>query len=269
MSQQEADAEPAELEPIVTMRGVTKSFGDLVVLDDLDLDVAPNTRLSIIGPSGSGKSTLLRVLMALEPINAGRIEIEGTSLWTVERGGQEVKADDKHLRAMRRRMGMVFQRFNLFPHMTVVGNLIEAPVHVLGMSKADATERAMELLAMVGLEDFKDRYPAQLSGGQQQRVAIARALAMRPRVMLFDEITSALDPELVGDVLDVLRRLAGEGDMTMLLVTHQMDFARDFSDRVLFMEGGHIVEDGPPQQVFVEPTEARTREFLQAVLEAR
>ena len=252
---------------IVEFRNVVKAFGDLVVLEDFDLDIAAGEHLSIIGPSGSGKSTLLRVLMTIETINAGTIRVDGDYLWHMERNGQLVPANEKHLRKVRGKIGMVFQQFNLFPHMTALGNVIEAPIRVLKLAKEEATARAMELLDMVGLTDKVDSYPAQLSGGQQQRVAIARALAMRPKVMMFDEVTSALDPELVGEVLGVMRGLATEHDLTMVIVTHQMGFAKEISDRVCFIEGGRIVEQGPPDQIFSDPRNERTKAFLKAVLE--
>jgi polar amino acid transport system ATP-binding protein len=250
------------------MRGVDKRFGDEVVLDRLDLEVARGERLAIIGGSGSGKSTILRILMTLERIDGGRVEIDGEPVFTEERDGREVPASEAHLREVRRKVGMVFQHFNLFPHMTALGNVMEAPRRVLGLPKEEAEARARELLARVGLAEKADAHPARLSGGQQQRVAIARALAMRPEVMLFDEVTSGLDPELVGEVLDVLRELAHEGDMTMLIVTHQMHFAREIADRVVFLEGGRVVEEGVPEAIFTAPEKERTREFLHSVLEA-
>ena len=245
---------------------VTKRFGDFTVLRDLDFKVKRGEKVTIIGPSGSGKSTVLRVLMTLEPINEGIVYVDGEPLWHEKRGSGLVPASDAHLRQMRQKLGMVFQQFNLFPHMTVMRNLTEAPVRVLGLSRKEAQERAKELLDMVGLADQADKFPPQLSGGQQQRVGIARALAMRPQIMLFDEPTSALDPELVGDVLKVIHRLAEEHDLTMLLVTHEMDFARRISDRVCFFDQGAIREEGPPEQIFTEPKNKRTQEFLHAVL---
>ncbi len=253
-------------EPIIKFDRVTKRFGDVTVLDGLDFEVRQGEKVTIIGPSGSGKSTVLRILMTLEPIQEGVVYVGGEPLWHERRGEQLVPAGEAHLRRMRAQMGMVFQQFNLFPHMSVLRNLTEAPMSVLGLSKAEARERAEELLEMVGLADQADKFPAQLSGGQQQRVAIARALAMRPRIMLFDEPTSALDPELVGEVLKIIRRLAREQDLTMLMVTHEMQFARDISDRVCFFDQGVIVESGRPELIFTEPREARTREFLHAVL---
>jgi len=254
--------------PMVRFDKVTKSYGPLTVLDALDLDVAANEKVSIIGPSGSGKTTVLRMLMTLERINGGVIYIDGEPLTHMQRNGQLVPADTRHLRRMRGKIGMVFQHFNLFPHMTALKNCMEAPVTVLKLPKAEAEQRATELLNMVGLGDKLHQYPAQLSGGQQQRVAIARALAMRPKIMLFDEVTSALDPELVGEVLNVIRKLGSEFDLTMLMVTHQMGFAKEFADRVCFFYGGKIVEEGPPNDIFNAPKNERTRQFLSAVLEA-
>lgn len=253
-------------EPFVRFEKVTKAFGDLVVLRELDFEVGRTEKVCIIGPSGSGKTTILRVLMTLEKPNAGVIYVDGEPLWHKEVNGQLVDADEKHLRQVRGNIGMVFQHFNLFPHMSALRNITEAPIHVLGMPKAEALARAEELLAMVGLSDKRDHYPSQLSGGQKQRVAIARALAMRPKVMLFDEVTSALDPELVGEVLAVLRDLALESDMAMLLVTHEMGFAREVSDRVVFFDKGRVVEQGPPEVIFGNPQNPRTREFLGATL---
>jgi polar amino acid transport system ATP-binding protein len=261
-------AQPAGQDLMVRFRGVTKRYGPLTVLDQLDLDVARNERVAIIGPSGSGKTTVLRMLMTLERIDEGVIEVEGEPLTHMQQNGQLVPANDRHLRRVRGKIGMVFQHFNLFPHMTAVQNCMEAPVCVLGLSKSEARERAEELLSMVGLADKKNHYPSQLSGGQQQRVAIARACAMRPKVMLFDEVTSALDPELVGEVLNVIRRLGEEHNLTMLMVTHQMGFAKEFADRVCFFYAGKIAEQGPPSQIFVNPKNERTQQFLSAVLEA-
>ncbi len=267
----DGNAYPLELEadaPIVRFANVTKAYGDLVVLDALDLDVAQNEIVSIIGPSGSGKTTVLRMLMTLEEINDGVIYVDGKPLSHMDQNGRLVRASEAHLRKMRSNIGMVFQHFNLFPHMTALENCMEAPVQVLGMSKADARERSEELLGMVGLGDKMDQHPARLSGGQQQRVAIARALAMRPKVMLFDEVTSALDPEVIGEVLNVIRKLASEHDLTMLMVTHQMGFAREISDRVCFFYEGKIAEEGPPDQIFGNAQNERTRQFLSAVLDA-
>jgi len=254
--------------PMVRFAGVTKRYGPLTVLDSLDLDVAKGEKVAIIGPSGSGKTTVLRMLMTLEKIDDGVIHVDGEPLTHMMKNGALVPADKSHIRRVRGKIGMVFQSFNLFPHMTALQNCIEAPMTVLGMTRAEATARAAELLAMVGLSEKRDHYPSQLSGGQQQRVAIARALAMRPRVMLFDEVTSALDPELVGEVLQVIRKLGKEHDLTMLMVTHQMGFAREFADRVCFFYQGRICEQGPPEQFFSAPRNERTRQFLNAVLEA-
>jgi polar amino acid transport system ATP-binding protein len=254
-------------EPIITFDKVIKRFGDITVLDELDFQVQKGEKVTIIGPSGSGKSTVLRILMTLEKIQGGVIRVAGKPLWHEERNGDLVPAGEEHLRIMRKEMGMVFQQFNLFPHMTVRRNITEAPVHVLGLSKAEANSRAEEYLELVGLLDHADKFPRQLSGGQQQRVAIARALAMRPNIMLFDEPTSALDPELVGEVLSVIQRLAEEHDLTMLLVTHEMQFAKQISDRVCFFDKGRMVEEGPPEQVFSAPAEERTREFLKGFIE--
>jgi len=254
-------------EPIIVFEDVVKSFGSHVVLDKLNFTVAPGEKVTIIGPSGSGKSTVLRILMTLEKINQGVITVGGEPLWHERKNGALVPASEAHLRTMRKIFGMVFQQFNLFPHMTVLRNITEAPTAVLGLSKKEARERAEELLEMVGLADQAQKFPRQLSGGQQQRVGIARALAMRPKIMLFDEPTSALDPELVGEVLNVIAKLASEHDLTMLLVTHEMRFAREVSDRVCFFDRGKIKEEGKPQELFTNPKEERTREFLRAVLE--
>lgn len=254
-------------EPIVRFEQVTKRFGDLVVLAGLDLEVAPNEKLAVIGPSGSGKSTLLRLLMTLEEVNEGVIWVKGEPLNKMYgRGGELVPADERHLRKVRGNVGMVFQHFHLFPHMTALGNVIEGPVHVLGLSREEATERARDLLEIVGLGDKIQQYPAMLSGGQQQRVAIARALAMRPSIMLFDEVTSALDPELVGEVLNAIRKIAHEYNVTMILVTHEMGFAKEFADRVCFFDEGRIMEQGPAKELLTEPQNPRTQAFLRAVL---
>ncbi len=254
--------------PLVRIRQLEKRFGDVAVLRGIDLDVPEGQVVSIIGPSGSGKSTLLRVLMTLERPDGGRVEIAGESLYTVGRDSAERPAPDSHVRRIRRQIGMVFQHFNLFPHMTALQNVMEAPVHVLGLAKEQAREQASADLARVGLGGKLDAYPRELSGGQKQRVAIARALAMHPRLMLFDEITSALDPELVGGILDLLGELSASRDMTMLIVTHEMGFARSGSDRVLFFDHGVIVEDAPPDVMFTAPRAERTREFLKTILRA-
>lgn len=255
-------------EPIIKFDKVVKRFGDVTVLDELDFEVQKGEKVTIIGPSGSGKSTVLRILMTLETINEGVIYVGGQPLWHQQDGDRLVPASEAHLRTMRKEMGMVFQQFNLFPHMTVRRNITEAPVHVLGLSKEKAKRRAEKYLDLVGLTDQADKFPSQLSGGQQQRVAIARALAMHPSIMLFDEPTSALDPELVGEVLSVIQHLAGEHDLTMLLVTHEMQFAKQISDRVCFFDQGRIVEQGAPEEVFTNPQEARTQEFLQNFISA-
>jgi polar amino acid transport system ATP-binding protein len=252
--------------PAVRLRAVTKSYGASPVLSDLNCEVPTEQRVAVIGPSGSGKTTLLRLLIGLERPDNGTIEIDG-ELLGLKRVGERLVADEGQLRRVRAKIGMVFQHFNLFPHMTALENVMEAPVHVLRLSPAEARDRAMELLAMVGMPEKARAYPRQLSGGQQQRVAIARALAMRPKVMLFDEVTSALDPELVGEVLKVIRKLAQEGGMTMLIVTHEMSFAREIADRVIFMEAGKIVEDAEPGIVFNNPRNPRTRAFLRAIFE--
>ena len=255
-------------QPIIEIDQVSKSFGPVQVLSELNFQVQPTEKLALIGPSGSGKTTILRILMTLETIDSGHVKVDGDPLWHMERNGQEVPADEAHLHEMRRKIGMVFQLFNLFPHMTVLRNVTAAPMLTQAMSKKDAEARAMDLLTMVGMAEKADAKPAQLSGGQKQRVAIARALALQPKIMLFDEVTSALDPELVEEVLNVMRRLAEETDMTMLLVTHEMSFAHDFADRVLFFDGGRIVEQGPPDRIFKDPQEERTRAFLKKIIAA-
>jgi polar amino acid transport system ATP-binding protein len=252
---------------MIVFDGVEKRFGDHVVLRDLDFTVAPGEHVCLIGPSGSGKTTILRLLMTLEKVNAGTIRVSGECLSHMERNGALVPADEKYCRTVRKRIGMVFQQFNLFPNMTVRGNLIEAPTRVLGLSKDEANARAAELLELVGLSDKIDAHPTQLSGGQQQRVAIARALAMRPDVLLLDEVTSALDPELVAGVLNLLRDLGASTDITFLCVTHEMGFARDFSDRVLMFDAGRVIEDAAPSKLFTEPDHQRTKDFLHAVID--
>lgn len=258
----------AAAQAMVRFDRVTKRYGELTVIDGLELEIRRGEKVALIGPSGSGKTTVLRMLMTLGRVDEGVIWVDGEPLTHVERNGRMVPADAAHLRRVRGKIGMVFQHFNLFPHMTALKNCMEAPITVLGLSKREAEKRAADLLAMVGLSDKKDHYPNQLSGGQQQRVAIARALAMRPKVMLFDEVTSALDPELVGEVLNVIRRLGAEHDLTMLMVTHQMGFAKEFADRIAFFHSGKIEEEGPPQTFFANPRSDRTRHFLRAVLDA-
>jgi len=256
-------------EAMVRFDKVVKRFGKQVVLRDLDFDVRPGEHVTLIGPSGSGKTTILRLLMTLEKANAGTIWVDGEPLSHMRRGNRLVPVNQRYLRRMRTKIGMVFQQFNLFPNMRVLGNITEAPIHSLGVDKDKAEERAHELLEMVGLSDKINAYPSQLSGGQQQRVAIARALAMSPKVLLLDEVTSALDPELISDVLSVLRDIANNTEITLLCVTHQMNFARDISHRVLMFDEGQVVEEGSPEQIFTQPRQERTRRFLHAVLEAR
>ena len=247
--------------PMIEARDVWKSFGSLDVLKGINLEVAPGEVTCLIGPSGSGKSTLLRCVNHLEKITAGRLFVDGDLIGYRERDGVLHEMSEKDAAEQRRDIGMVFQNFNLFGHRTVLENIIEAPVHVKGQPVEEAKARAMELLAMVGLEAKAGAYPIQLSGGQQQRVAIARAVAMDPKLMLFDEPTSALDPELVGEVLRVMRDLADQG-MTMLVVTHEMAFAREVADKVAFMAEGRIIEYGTPDEVLGNPREERTKAFL-------
>ncbi|WSW98511.1 ectoine/hydroxyectoine ABC transporter ATP-binding protein EhuA [Streptomyces sp. NBC_00989] len=242
---------------MIRLDHVTKRFGSNTVLDDLDFSVESGKHVTLIGPSGSGKTTILRLLMTLTKPDEGTITVDGEQLFP---------APEKQVREIRKKIGMVFQQFNLFPNMTVLRNVTEAPVTVLGMPKDEAEARALELLDLVGLADKAGARPTQLSGGQQQRVAIARALAMRPQVLLLDEVTSALDPELVAGVLDVLRDIARTTDITMLCVTHEMNFARDISDQVLMFDSGRVIESGPPEQIFGDPEQERTREFLGAIL---
>jgi polar amino acid transport system ATP-binding protein len=250
---------------MVEARDVRKHFGSLEVLKGIDLDVAHGEVMCLIGPSGSGKSTFLRCINHLERVDGGELRVDGQLVGYREKNGRLHELREKETAERRRGIGMVFQRFNLFPHMTAQQNVMEAPVQVLGTSRADAARQAVELLARVGLEDKCASYPSMLSGGQQQRVAIARALAMKPRLMLFDEPTSALDPELVGEVLDVMRQLAAEG-MTMVVVTHEMGFAREVGDTVVFMDGGVVVEAGRPGDVLSNPQHQRTQAFLSKVL---
>jgi len=249
----------------VTVRGVHKRFGRVEVLRGVDLDVEPGTVCCLLGPSGSGKSTLLRCMNHLETADAGQVRIDGELMGYRERDGVLHELSEAEIAERRRAVGMVFQRFHLFGHLTALQNVTEGPVRVLRRRRADAEQDARALLERVGLAEKADHYPAQLSGGQQQRVAIARALAMRPRVMLFDEPTSALDPELVGEVLDVMRGLARDG-MTMVVVTHEMGFAREVADTVVFLDQGRIIESGPPAQVLSAPSHERTRAFLSKIL---
>jgi len=247
--------------PLVHAVNVHKAFHGTDVLKGIDMDVAAGEVVTLLGPSGSGKTTFLRCINQLEDINGGRIWVDGELTGYVDKAGRLHRRTNKDIARQRREIGMVFQRFNLFPHMTVLENVIEAPVQVKGVKKKVATATALELLEQVGLGDKPSAYPSQLSGGQQQRVAIARALAMDPKLMLFDEPTSALDPELVGEVLKVMRDLAKRG-MTMIVVTHEMGFAREVADRVVFMDAGVVVEEGPPSQVIVNPQHKRTKAFL-------
>ncbi|MHC0431724.1 amino acid ABC transporter ATP-binding protein [Streptomyces sp. O3] len=250
--------------PMVKAEGVHKSFGHVEVLKGIDLEVAQGEVFCLVGPSGSGKSTFLRCINHLEQINAGRLYVDGELVGYRQKGDKLYELKDSEVALKRRDIGMVFQRFNLFPHMTAVENVMEAPVQVKGEAKAVARARAERLLDQVGLADKGGNYPSQLSGGQQQRVAIARALAMEPKLMLFDEPTSALDPELVGDVLDVMRELAESG-MTMIVVTHEMGFAREVGDSLVFMDGGVVVEAGHPRDVLTNPQHDRTKSFLSKV----
>jgi polar amino acid transport system ATP-binding protein len=252
-------------QPIVKAENVHKSFGSLEVLRGIDLEVAPGEVFCLVGPSGSGKSTFLRCINHLEKIDAGRLSVDGRLVGYEERGGKLHQLSEKQIAAQRRDIGMVFQRFNLFPHMTALQNIMEAPVRVRRESRAVVRQRAQQLLDRVGLGERADAYPSQLSGGQQQRVAIARALAMQPKLMLFDEPTSALDPELVGEVLDVMRQLADDG-MTMLVVTHEMGFAREVGDGLVLIDGGVVIESGHPRDVLTNPQHERSRAFLSKVL---
>jgi polar amino acid transport system ATP-binding protein len=252
--------------PMVKAEGVHKSFGRLEVLKGISLEVQPGQVMCILGPSGSGKTTFIRCINHLEQINAGRLWVDGELVGYRQSGDKLYELPEREVARKRTEIGMVFQRFNLFAHMTALGNVVEAPIRVKKTPKDRAVASAKELLRRVGLEDKFDSYPAQLSGGQQQRVAIARALAMNPKLMLFDEPTSALDPELVGEVLDVMRGLAVDMGMTMVVVTHEIGFAREVADVAVFMDDGVVVETGKPQDVLVNPREARTKEFLSKVL---
>ncbi|WP_307782028.1 amino acid ABC transporter ATP-binding protein [Streptomyces sp. MBT65] len=251
--------------PMVKAEAVHKSFGLAHILKGIDLEVNPREVFCLVGPSGSGKSTFLRCINHLEKINAGRLYVDGRLVGYRQQGDKLYELKEREVSAQRRDIGMVFQRFNLFPHMTALENVMEAPVQVKRETKAVARERAQQLLDRVGLGDRTGHYPAQLSGGQQQRVAIARALAMQPKLMLFDEPTSALDPELVGEVLDVMRDLAADG-MTMIVVTHEMGFAREVGDSLVFMDDGVVVESGHPREVLANPQHERTKSFLSKVL---
>lgn len=247
-------------EPVLEFHKVTKRYGDLIVLEDFDFALGAGEKVALIGPSGSGKSTVLRIAMTLEDVQSGTVRVHGTPLW---QDGEP--ADRAQTRRARAHLGMVFQHFHLFPHLSVLDNLTLAPRLVNKKASDAAREEALGLLRRVGLEEKAGAWPDQLSGGQKQRVAIARALAMQPDIMLFDEVTSALDPEMVGEVLDVLRELGATTSMSMLLVTHEMAFARQFADRVVFMDGGRVVEAGPPEELFGSPREDRTQQFLRRV----
>jgi polar amino acid transport system ATP-binding protein len=257
--------DPGTERPMVKAEGVHKHFGRLEVLKGIDLEVMPGEVVVMIGVSGSGKSTFLRCINHLEQINAGRLWVDGHLVGYRQEGDKIYELREREVASKRAEIGMVFQRFNLFPHMTALENVCEAPCQVKGVSREAARARGRELLGQVGLAEKADAYPAQLSGGQQQRVAIARALAMDPKLMLFDEPTSALDPELVGDVLEAMKKLAQNG-MTMIVVSHEMGFAREVGDRLVFMDGGVIVEEGPPVEVFANPRHQRTRAFLSKIL---
>ncbi|MFE5107970.1 amino acid ABC transporter ATP-binding protein [Streptomyces sp. NPDC056663] len=251
--------------PMVHAEGVRKYFGKVAVLQGIDLTVERGQVCCLLGPSGSGKSTFLRCINHLEKLDGGRLSVDGAPVGYRQQGNRLYELKEREIARSRRDIGMVFQRFNLFPHMTAEQNVMEAPMKVAGVARDEARADARRLLDRVGLADRADRYPAQLSGGQQQRVAIARALAMKPKLMLFDEPTSALDPELVGEVLDVMRQLASEG-MTMVVVTHEIGFAREVADTAVFMDGGVVVETGTPRQVLGDPQQERTRAFLSKVL---
>ena len=250
---------------MVLAEGVRKQFGSLEVLKGISLEVAPREVMVLLGPSGSGKSTFLRCINHLESIDGGRLSVDGELVGYRQSGNKLYELKEREVARKRAEIGMVFQRFNLFPNMTAFSNVTCAPIHVLGKSKGEVERRARELLDRVGLADKADAYPSQLSGGQQQRVAIARALAMDPKLMLFDEPTSALDPELVGEVLDVMKDLARDG-MTMIVVTHEMGFAREVGDTVVFMDDGVVVEQGVPREVFANPQHQRTKSFLSKIL---
>lgn len=250
---------------MISVKRIHKSYGNLHVLKDVSLHVSQGEVVVMIGPSGSGKSTLLRCMNYLEQIQEGSIEIEGKPIGLIQKGGKLVEMPQKELDKVRAEVGMVFQNFNLFPHVSVLENVMMAPMTVKKTTREETEKLARELLRKVGLAEKADMYPDQLSGGQKQRVAIARALAMKPKVMLFDEPTSALDPELVGEVLAVMKQLAAEG-MTMVVVTHEMGFAREVADRVVVMDGGTLIEDGPPEKIFSSPDQPRTQAFLSKVL---
>ncbi len=266
MSTDPTGGTPPSSTPVIRFEDVEKSFGDHTVLSDLHFDVAQGERVTLIGPSGSGKTTILRLVMTLEELTGGYIWIDGKPLTHDRRDGKRVRLREKEVAATRKKIGMVFQHFNLFPNMSVIDNVTEAPVHVLGRSKDEARERGLALLDQVGLKDRADEHPSRLSGGQKQRVAIARALAMDPKILLLDEVTSALDPELVGDVLGVLRDVADSTDISMLIVTHEMQFARDVSHKVMMFDHGQILEQGTPDAILSNPEHERTKRFLTSIL---
>jgi polar amino acid transport system ATP-binding protein len=274
MSIPERNLEPSTIysmktkNPIIAYENIKKNYGDVEVLKGVNLTIGNGEKVALIGPSGSGKTTIIRMLMTLEKPTSGFIKVDGRQLWHKEVNGKLVPSDEKHLREIRTNIGMVFQHFNLFPHMTILRNVTEAPIHVLGLSKEEAHQNAVDMLQKVGLGDKLDAYPSQLSGGQKQRVAIARAVVMQPRVMLFDEVTSALDPELVGEVLEVIKDLAKETDMAMILVTHEMDFARDVADRIVFLNDGQIEEEGNPEEILENPKSERLQTFLSRFLKS-
>jgi polar amino acid transport system ATP-binding protein len=274
MSIPERNLEPSTIysmktkNPIIAYENIKKKYGDVEVLKGVNLTIGNGEKVALIGPSGSGKTTIIRMLMTLEKPTSGFIKVDGRQLWHKEVNGKLVPSDEKHLREIRTNIGMVFQHFNLFPHMTILRNVTEAPIHVLGLSKEEAHQNAVDMLQKVGLGDKLDAYPSQLSGGQKQRVAIARAVVMQPRVMLFDEVTSALDPELVGEVLEVIKDLAKETDMAMILVTHEMDFARDVADRIVFLNDGQIEEEGNPEEILENPKSERLQTFLSRFLKS-
>jgi polar amino acid transport system ATP-binding protein len=250
---------------VVLTRGLSKSYGDTEVVKSLDFDLGARERVALIGPSGCGKTTVLRMVMGLERPTSGTVQIDGAHLWHRDTGGKLAPAREKDLRKVRSQVGMVFQQFNLFPHLTALQNVLEGPLHVRKLPRPEAVELARHMLDLVGLGQHVDKRPGQLSGGQQQRVGIARALAMQPKVMLFDEVTSSLDPERVGEVLRVIREIADSTEIAMIIVTHEMRFAERMADRVLMFDGGQVVEQGPASQIFHNPREERTRKFLNAL----
>lgn len=248
--------------PIVSYQNLYKSYDDVHVLNGIDLNIMPGEKVALIGPSGSGKTTLIRLLMTLEEPTSGSIIVEGENLWEMEKDGKLIPANERHLRKIRGKIGMVFQHYHLFPHMTLLENCMLAPMHVQNKTKEEAEAISIEMLERVGLADKLHNYPNQLSGGQKQRVAMARALVMQPKIMLFDEVTSALDPELVDEVLEVIRDIAESDDMAMVLVTHEMDFAFEIADRVLFLYDGVIAEEGTPEEILNNTSNDRLQSFL-------